>query len=126
MVLPQFVRCPKCAEQSTWGEVIRACYGRRAGIEEEQRALEKRATGRRRKATRDDLSEDTESMAEGGPSQVATQKVASKPKPRRAAVKPKRKAKGKATATEIEAELEDGSGSEEEWRRLDREMMEIE
>lgn len=43
LLLPADTSCPACHGAMTWGEVIRACYGRKEGVERERVAIDKEA-----------------------------------------------------------------------------------
>lgn len=54
-ILPKRGRCPSCDDPVDWGKVVRGCYARKEGSEQEQAEIEKQKArqlqkGRRKKA----------------------------------------------------------------------------
>ena len=56
-LLPREGHCPACDGQLEWGEVIRSCYGRKAGQESERAEKEKQTRKAEKKSARNLLKE---------------------------------------------------------------------
>ncbi|ODN81961.1 hypothetical protein L202_02297 [Cryptococcus amylolentus CBS 6039] len=129
-LLPHRGSCPCCLEEIEWGEVIRACYGRRDGIEREtQKQKPKAHNERKHKPKADSESEtDTRSSSRTGSDRDSTpslnrrkgQRVQKKKVVQRAP--PPRGKSGKSAISQVTCSSEESSG-EAEWEGFEREMM---
>ncbi|ODN94165.1 hypothetical protein L198_05016 [Cryptococcus wingfieldii CBS 7118] len=129
-LLPHRGSCPCCLEEIEWGEVIRACYGRRDGIEREMQKQKPKAHNERNnkpKADSESETDTTNSLGTGSgldstPSlnRRQGQRVQRKKVVRKAP--PPRGKSAKSAISQVTCSSEESSG-EAEWEGFEREMM---